>query len=161
MYFYVICEVARLILRRRSPAPESGCSIKIGLYIYLCYVCTNWRGLSAFSGALDSILRCAGGVGRPDPLTWINDLIVPRSCSFYSLPWYPLHIYWNISNLVFYCQLYVHIVHIEHIANQYNATYMHIFSGFCLVIIWFISPRAQGGTWKRKLDCTDITKKPL
>ena len=36
--FDVICEVVRLILRRRSPAPESGNSMKIGLIVY--YVCT-------------------------------------------------------------------------------------------------------------------------
>ena len=35
--FDVICEVVRLILRRRSPAPESGNSMKIGLIVY--YVC--------------------------------------------------------------------------------------------------------------------------
>ena len=37
--FDVICEVIRLILRRRSPAPESGNSIKIGLIVH--YVCTK------------------------------------------------------------------------------------------------------------------------
>ena len=36
--FNVICEVVRLILRRRSPAPESGNSMKNGLIVY--YVCT-------------------------------------------------------------------------------------------------------------------------
>ena len=36
--FDVICEVVRLILRRRSPAPESGNYMKIGLIV--CYVCT-------------------------------------------------------------------------------------------------------------------------
>ena len=35
----VICEVIRMILRRRSPAPESGNSMKIGLIVY--YVCTT------------------------------------------------------------------------------------------------------------------------
>ena len=35
----VICEVIRLILRRRSPAPESGNYMKIGLIVY--YVCTK------------------------------------------------------------------------------------------------------------------------
>ena len=40
-YLDVICEVVRLILRRRSPAPESGCSIKIGLNIYICYAYIN------------------------------------------------------------------------------------------------------------------------
>ena len=37
--FDVICEVIKLILRRRSPAPESGNSMKIGLIVY--YVCTK------------------------------------------------------------------------------------------------------------------------
>ena len=53
----------RVIIRRRSPEPESGCSIKIGLNSYKYYVCIDSRGLSAFSGELDSLLRCAGGVG--------------------------------------------------------------------------------------------------
>ena len=63
-YFYVISEVVRLILRRRSPEPESGGSIKIGLNSYKYYVCINWSGLSALSGELYSLLRCAGGVGE-------------------------------------------------------------------------------------------------
>ena len=63
-YFYVTSELVRLILRRRSPEPESGCSIKIGLNSYKYYACINWRGLSAFAGELDSLLRCAGGVGE-------------------------------------------------------------------------------------------------
>ena len=54
----MICEVIRLILRRRSPTPESGNSIKIGLIVY--YVCTKLRGLCAFSGEL----CCAGSVGE-------------------------------------------------------------------------------------------------
>ena len=58
----VICEVVRLILRRRSPATESGNSMKIGLIVY--YVCTKLCGLSVFSGELDSLLRCAGSVGE-------------------------------------------------------------------------------------------------
>ena len=33
----MICEVIELILRRRSPTPESGNSMKIGLIVY--YVC--------------------------------------------------------------------------------------------------------------------------
>ena len=33
-YLYVINGVERLILRRRSPEPEYGCYIKIGLDIY-------------------------------------------------------------------------------------------------------------------------------
>ena len=37
--FDVICEVMKWILRRRSPAPESGHSMKIGLIVY--YVCTK------------------------------------------------------------------------------------------------------------------------
>ena len=60
-YFYVISEVVKLILRDRSPEPEYWCIIKIGLNIYEYYVC-KLRGLSAFSGELDSLLRCAGGV---------------------------------------------------------------------------------------------------
>ena len=60
--FDVICEVIKLILRRRSPAPDSGNSMKIGLIVY--YVCTKWRGLSALSGERDSLLRCAGSVGE-------------------------------------------------------------------------------------------------
>ena len=59
-----LCEVVRQILQRRSPEPESGCSIKIGLNIYKYYVCKNCRGLSALSGELDSLLRCAGGDGE-------------------------------------------------------------------------------------------------
>ena len=31
---------------------------------YKYYVCIDWSGLSAFSGALDSLQRCAGGVGE-------------------------------------------------------------------------------------------------
>ena len=30
----------------------------------ILYTCTIWRGLSAFSGELDSLLRCAGSVGE-------------------------------------------------------------------------------------------------
>ena len=37
--FDVICEVIKLILRRRSSAPESGNSMKVGLIAY--YVCTK------------------------------------------------------------------------------------------------------------------------
>ena len=50
-YFYVISEVERLILRRRSPEPGYGCHIKTGLDIckYYDFVC-KLRGLSAFSG---------------------------------------------------------------------------------------------------------------
>ena len=59
----MISEVVRLILRRRSPEPEYGCSIKIGLNNYKYYVC-KLRGLSAFSGELDSLLRCAGADGE-------------------------------------------------------------------------------------------------
>ena len=59
----MISEVVRLILRRRSPEPEYGCSIKIGLNIYEYNVC-KLRGLSALSGELDSLLRCVGGVGE-------------------------------------------------------------------------------------------------
>ena len=36
--------------------------ITIGLIVY--YVCTKWRGLSVFSGELDSLLRCAVSVGE-------------------------------------------------------------------------------------------------
>ena len=60
--FDVICEFIKLILRRRSPTPESGNSMKVGLIVY--YVCTKLCGLSAFSGELDSLLRCAGSVGE-------------------------------------------------------------------------------------------------
>ena len=59
----MISEVERLILRRRSPEPEYGCYIKIGLDIYKYYVC-KLRGLSALSGEHDSLLRCAGGAGE-------------------------------------------------------------------------------------------------
>ena len=62
-YFYVISGVERLILRRRIPESEYGYSIKIGLNIYEYNVC-KLRGLSAFSVKLDSLLRCAGGVGE-------------------------------------------------------------------------------------------------
>ena len=58
----MICEVIRLILRRWSPTPESGNSITIGLMVY--YVCTKLHGLSAFSGELDSLLRCDVSVGE-------------------------------------------------------------------------------------------------
>ena len=58
----MICEVIRLILWCRSPTPESGNSIKIGLIVY--YVCKKGRGISAFSGELDSLLRCAVSVGE-------------------------------------------------------------------------------------------------
>ena len=57
----MIREVVRLILWPRSPEPESGNSMKIGLIVY--YVCTIC-GLSAFSGELDSLLRCEVGVGE-------------------------------------------------------------------------------------------------
>ena len=59
----MISEIERLILQRRSPDPESGGSIKIGLNSYKYYVC-ELSGLSALSGELDSLLRCAGGVGE-------------------------------------------------------------------------------------------------
>ena len=95
----MICEVVRLILRHRSPTPESGNSIKIGLIVY--YVCTKCRGLSAFSGELDSLLCCSVLLvwERPEPLMLINDLTVPRSCSFYSpLPLISAtHAHWVVS----------------------------------------------------------------
>ena len=62
LLFDVIREVVRLILRPRSLEPESGNSLKIGLIVY--YVYTIRRGLSAFSGELDSLLRCEVGVGE-------------------------------------------------------------------------------------------------
>ena len=73
-YFYVISEVVRLILRRRSPEPQYWCSIKIGLNNYEYYVC-KLRGLSAFFGELDSLLPCVGGVGEAGASyvnTWFN-----------------------------------------------------------------------------------------
>ena len=56
----MIC--GELRLRRRSLTPESGSSIRNGLNVY--YVCTQQCGLSAFSGEIDSLLRCVVGVGE-------------------------------------------------------------------------------------------------
>ena len=84
--------VVRLILRRRSPEPESGGSIKIGLNSYKYYVCINWSGLSAFSGELYSLLRCAGGVGEAGT-SYMNTLSNRTNELFllFPPPWYPLH----------------------------------------------------------------------
>ena len=55
-----------------APEPEYERSTQIGLNIYEYYVC-KLRGLSAFSGELDSLLHCVGGVGEA-AASYVNKL---------------------------------------------------------------------------------------
>ena len=57
----MISEAERLILRRQSH--RAGVWMIIQICNYVHYAC-KLRGLSAFSGERDSLLRCVGGVGE-------------------------------------------------------------------------------------------------
>ena len=59
----MISETERLVLRRQSHRAGVGTFIQNGLVDYVYYVC-KLRGLSAFSGKRDSLLRCVSGVGE-------------------------------------------------------------------------------------------------
>ena len=71
----------------RAIGPEYGRLYRFGLINYVYYAC-KLRGLSAFSGVQDSLLRCVGGVGEAGakPLISINDLTVIQSCSLIPFP---------------------------------------------------------------------------
>ena len=62
MYFYVISELRDWYSGVGASKLEYERLIQIGLDIYEYYVC-KLRVLSAFSGELDSLLRCVSGVG--------------------------------------------------------------------------------------------------
>ena len=62
-WFYVIVKWRDWYSGVRAIGPEYGQLYGFGLINYVYYAC-KLRGLSAFSGARDSLLRCVGGVGE-------------------------------------------------------------------------------------------------